>query len=62
VKYSELKKILKQHGCYKSSEGSNHEEWYSPINGKHFRVGRHNSEDVPKGTYNAILKQSGLKR
>ena len=62
MKYSELKKLLKQYGCYKSSEGSNHEEWYSPINGKHFRVGRHNSEDVQKGTYNAILKQSGLKR
>ena len=62
MKYSELKKILRQNGCYKLDEGSNHEKWYSPISKKIFQVGRHNSEDVPKGTCNAILKQSGIKR
>ena len=62
MKYSELKKLLRQHGCYKAEEGTNHEKWYSPINNKVFQVGRHNSEDVPKGTYNAILKQAGLKK
>jgi len=62
MKYSELKKLLKQHGCYKIEEGSGHEKWFSPITNDSFRVGRHDSQDVPKGTYNAILKQSGLKR
>ena len=62
MKYSELKKLLKQSGCYKYNEGANHEIWYSPINNKKFQVGRHNSEDVSIGTYNAILKQSGIKR
>ena len=61
MKYSELKKILTQSGCYKSSEGSNHEIWFSPVNNKKFQVGRHNSEDVKKGTYNTILKQAGIK-
>ena len=61
MKYSEFKKMLKQCGCYKTSEGSKHEEWYSPINGKYFRIGRHNNEDVPSGTYSTILKQAGLK-
>jgi predicted RNA binding protein YcfA (HicA-like mRNA interferase family) len=61
VKYSELKKLLQQNGCYKESEGSNHEIWYSPINNKKFQVGRHNGEDVRKGTYHAILKQAGIK-
>ena len=62
MKWSELKKILKQHGCYRIGEGSNHEEWFSPITSKKFYLGRHNSEDVRKGTYFAIIKQSGLKK
>ena len=62
MKYAELKRLLKQYGCYKEREGSNHEEWFSPINNKKFQVGRHNSEDVPKGTFNTILKQAGIKR
>jgi predicted RNA binding protein YcfA (HicA-like mRNA interferase family) len=62
MKYSELKKILKHNGCYKESEGSKHEIWFSPITNSLFAVGRHNSEDVPIGTLNAILKKSGIKR
>ena len=61
MKYSELKKLLKQQGCYKINEGSNHEEWFSPITNKPFQVGRHNSQDVRKGTCFAILKQAGIR-
>lgn len=61
MKCSELKKILKQYGCHKHNEGSNHEIWYSPISDRKFQVGRHNNEDVRKGTYNSILKQAGIK-
>jgi len=61
VTYSELKKLLRQYGCYKIGEGGNHEKWYSPITNRIFEVGRHNSEDVRKGTYYAILKQAGIK-
>ena len=61
MKYSELKKLLKKNGCYKISEGSNHETWFSPITGKYFSVGRHNNQDVRTGTCNAILKQAGIK-
>ena len=62
MKFSELKNKLKKHGCYKLSEGSNHEEWFSPITGKPFQVGRHDNQDVKKGTFYAILKQAGIKR
>ncbi len=61
MKYSELKRMLKAAGCYKVSEGSNHEKWYSPITGKTFTVGRHNGQDVKSGTANGILKDAGLK-
>ena len=58
--YSELKKLLRQYGCYKIGEGGNHEKWYSPKTGKYFRVGRHNVEDVKKGTLHSILTDAGI--
>ena len=62
MKYSELKKILKKHGCYKDDEGSNHEKWYSPITKQYFSVGRHDKQEVAEGTLRAIQKQSGIKK
>ena len=61
MKYSELKNLLKKNGCYKQSEGSRHENWYSPKTKIIFQVGRHNTEDVKKGTLSRILKDAGLK-
>ena len=57
---SELKKLLKQNGCYLHHEGRNHESWYSPITNKTFPVGRHKTEEVAQGTLKAILKQAGI--
>jgi len=62
MKYSDLKKELRQHGCYKTNEGGNHEIWFNPISNKFFPVGRHNTEDVRKGIQNSILKQAGIKK
>ena len=61
MKYSELKNLLKKSGCYKQSEGTRHENWYSPITDKLFQVGRHNTEDVKKGILSKILKDAGIK-
>jgi len=61
MKYSELKKLLNKHGCYKISEGGNHEYWFSPITNHTFPVGRHNGKEIRTGTCNAILKQAGIK-
>ena len=60
MKFSELKKILKDNGCYLDKEEKKHERWYSPITGKYFRVGRHNTEDVKKGTLHSILSDAGI--
>lgn len=60
MKYSELKKLLRENGCRFVNDGKRHEIWYSPITGNKFPVGRHNSQDVPVGTYKIILKQSGI--
>ena len=56
----ELKREFRKAGCYKESEGTNHEWWYSPITDEHFQMGRHDNEEVPKGTENAIRKQAGV--
>ena len=61
MKHSELKKFLRQNGCYKQSEGTRHENWYSPKTNKIFQVGRHDTQDVKKGTLSKILKDAGLK-
>jgi len=61
MKCSELIKLLKQNGCYKESEGANHENWYSPKTDRIFQVSRHGSQDVKKGTLNRILKDAGIR-
>jgi len=61
VKYSELKNLLRKSGCYKYTEGAKHENWFSPITNKTFQVGRHNTEDVKKGTLVRIIKDAGIR-
>ncbi len=34
MKVSELKRLLKEHGCYFVKDGGEHEMWFSPISGK----------------------------
>lgn len=60
MKYSELKKLLRKHGCYVLRQGGNHEIWYSPASGKMFPVSRHDVEEVYRGTLMQIIKQSGI--
>lgn len=61
MKISELIKILKRYGCYKTRSGGNHDIWYSPRTEKFFQVPRHGSQEAGTGLANSILKQAGLK-
>ena len=61
MKISELIKILKSEGCKLVESGAEHDKWFSPISNEYFRVPRHKSKEIAKGTLNAILKQAGLK-
>lgn len=60
MRYAELKKQLKNAGCYIIREGANHEIWFSPKTQETFPVGRHDSEDVKTKTLKNILKAAGL--
>lgn len=61
--YGELKRLLRKSGCYplKTRGRQPHEKWYSPMTGKKFPVGRHDSEEVKIKTLNSILTDAGLK-
>lgn len=59
--FGELKKLLKKNGCTLEREGSRHEIWYSKITDKRFTVGRHTTQEVPKGTLKSIKEAAGIK-
>lgn len=62
MKTSELiKKLRNTKQCYIVEHGKEHDKWHSNITGKDFRVPRHPGKEIPTGTLNAILKDSGLK-
>ena len=44
MKVSELSKLLKKNGCYLVEHGKEHDEWYSEITRKCFRLPRHQSK------------------
>lgn len=59
LKYSELEKLIKK-TCKIHREGANHTLWINEKTGKIFPVGRHKTQEIPKGTLKAILKDAGL--
>ena len=61
MKTSELKRLLRENGCYQEGQYNGHERWHSPITGKSFPRPRHNAKEIPTGTANRILKDAGLK-
>ncbi|MBR1956619.1 MAG: type II toxin-antitoxin system HicA family toxin [Bacteroidales bacterium] len=60
MRTSEFKKLLRKHGCYFVSQGGRHEKWFSPITGNKFVVPRHDGQEIPTGTLQAIKKQAGI--
>ena len=56
----ELKREFKEAGCFKKQEDKRHERWHSPITGKDFEMGRHDNEEVKKGTEMKLRKLAGV--
>lgn len=54
----QVKRILKQHGCYPARQGKgDHEIWFSPITKRNFPV---DSKILSRHTANGIVKQAGI--
>jgi predicted RNA binding protein YcfA (HicA-like mRNA interferase family) len=60
MKYSELQRILEQDGWYIERTGKHH-IYIHPIKPGMLIVGKHGSQEVPKGTQLKTLKKAGLK-
>jgi hypothetical protein len=55
---SNLKEILREHGCsFERSGRGDHEIWYSPITQRRFPV---DHKILSRHTANAVLKQAGI--
>lgn len=63
MKYSELYRILQQNGWVlkKGKRKGGHDKLVHPDHGYSILVGRHQSQEVPTGTYLKIMKDAGLK-
>lgn len=59
MKYGELIRLLKKNNVYLYRHGQKHDIWYSPITNKKIPIPRH-CKEVPIGTLNNILKDSGI--
>jgi predicted RNA binding protein YcfA (HicA-like mRNA interferase family) len=53
--------MLLKAGCYEVGEMGGHPLWYSPITGKCFKMSHHKTEEIKKGTFSALKKDSGVK-
>lgn len=61
MKYNELMRILKAHGCYDTGkQQGGHPVWFSPITGSLFRLSNHGKQEVATGTLKSILKMAGI--
>jgi predicted RNA binding protein YcfA (HicA-like mRNA interferase family) len=60
LKYSELYRILERNGWH-IKRTKKHHVYAHPDKEVEIMVGRHKSEEVPKGTLVGVLKQAGLK-
>ena len=60
MKFSELRRKLERDGWYIERTAKHHIYVHRVKPGK-IPVGKHSSEEVPKGTLNSILKAAGLK-
>lgn len=60
MKFSELYKLLEENG-WELKKGKKHYKYVHPDYATPVPVGRHPSKEVPKGTLEKILKDTGLK-
>ena len=61
MKVKELLKMLKEDGWSLSRTKGSHRQYKHPSKSGTVTIAGKPSADVPKGTLNAILKQSGIK-
>ena len=61
MKINEVKRLLKENGCFLDENKKRHEWRYSPITQFHFPLSRHGNQEIPPGTLKSISELSGVK-
>ena len=61
VKVSELKRLVKKHGCRFVKHDKKHEKWANAKTGQTTEIPRHDAKEIGKGLAEQILKDLGLK-
>ena len=59
-RWGELKRDFRKEKCKKTSDGGNHEWWFSPITNKRFQMGRHDNEEISKDLEMKLRKLAGV--
>ena len=59
MRVSELKRLLKKHGCVFYRHGGEHDVWKT-TDGVKIRLPRHDAVELPTGTAKKILKDAGI--
>lgn len=64
MKFSEFYRLIEQHGwtIREGKKGKRHNIYVHPDYDHFIPVGRHPSQEVPKGTLEKMLKDAGLKK
>jgi predicted RNA binding protein YcfA (HicA-like mRNA interferase family) len=62
MKWSEIKRQTDKAGAIFVRHGKKHDIYKNPKTGDIFLIGRHSSEEVPKGTANDELIKAGIKQ
>jgi predicted RNA binding protein YcfA (HicA-like mRNA interferase family) len=62
MKVSEVLEMLRRDGWYLATTKGSHRQFKHPVKPGRVTVAGKPSHDLPPGTLNSILKQSGLKR
>lgn len=58
--FKDIEKLLKRDGWYYYNTVGSHMQYKHTVKKGKVTIPKHNG-DIPKGTYNSILKQAGLK-
>jgi predicted RNA binding protein YcfA (HicA-like mRNA interferase family) len=61
MKYREFTRLLREDDWKLLNQQGSHQQWIHPVKPGKVTVAGHPNEDVPIGTWKAMLKQAGLK-
>ncbi|HIZ15074.1 MAG TPA: type II toxin-antitoxin system HicA family toxin [Candidatus Tidjanibacter faecipullorum] len=60
MKWNELRRLAEKHGWYLWRSGANHDIYRHKEKKFEIQIGRHGSQEIPKGTFAKLKRQIGF--